>query len=471
MIRKRNAGGAKYPLCLAILLLLCAGLQAQEAEKAPVKVTLDEAVNLAIKNNLSLESSRTSLSTKKRASDYSWNQFIPSVDVGGALLHLNEVPQGMTLPLPPALGGPISLGGGGSPWKVAGSITVSLNLNMAMIEEMKRLSLDYEKGLISFDKAKLQLERDVRKMYHNMLLLQENIALLQGSYANVDRQVQMAQANYNAGLAPELTLLQARVARENMRPVIDQAENGMKLSMAQFAMYLGMNYETAFKLAPLDENDIFIPLDVAEIISKASNGKPEILELKQDILSLKTVKKSTMYRLYSPTLSLSWNADPTFSGDPWKDAWFDDMNKWKQQSGSFRISLGFRLNGLIPFGSERQGLKTIDDQMKIANIGLAQLINGTEIEVYNTVLALEKTRKNTKAQEETVSLAEQSFRLTEEAYRAGLQDYFQVQNAEQSLRQARVQLLEQQFNYLNGLIDLEYSLGVPFGTLSERSKE
>jgi len=146
MIRKRNAGGAKYPLCLAILLLLCAGLQAQEAEKAPVKVTLDEAVNLAIKNNLSLESSRTSLSTKKRASDYSWNQFIPSVDVGGALLHLNEVPQGMTLPLPPALGGPISLGGGGSPWKVAGSITVSLNLNMAMIEEMKRLSLDYEKA-------------------------------------------------------------------------------------------------------------------------------------------------------------------------------------------------------------------------------------------------------------------------------------------------------------------------------------
>jgi len=51
-----------------------------------------------------------------------------------------------------------------------------------------------------------------------------------------------------------------------------------------------------------------------------------------------------------------------------------------------------------------------------------------------------------------------------------LQDYFQVQNAEQSLRQARVQLLEQQFNYLNGLIDLEYSTGVPFGTLSGRSK-
>jgi outer membrane protein TolC len=98
------------------------------------------------------------------------------------------------------------------------------------------------------------------------------------------------------------------------------------------------------------------------------------------------------------------------------------------------------------------------------------MINGTEIEIYNTVLALERTRISAQAQAQTVDLAERSYRLTEEAYRAGLQDYFQVQNSEQSLRQARVQMLEQQFNYLNGLIDLEYSIGVPFGTLSTRSR-
>ncbi|HCC37978.1 MAG TPA: TolC family protein, partial [Treponema sp.] len=78
-------------------------------------------------------------------------------------------------------------------------------------------------------------------------------------------------------------------------------------------------------------------------------------------------------------------------------------------------------------------------------------------------------RISAEAQAQTVSLAERSYRLTEEAYRAGLQDLLQVQNAEQSLRQARVSMLEQQFNYLNGLIDLEYSIGVPFGTLSEKN--
>jgi outer membrane protein TolC len=462
-LKNRYAGWLQIPLFIAIFLLLCAYSHAQESA-TPMRLSPDEAVNLAIKNNLSLETSRSSTATKKRASDLSWNQFLPTVDVGGAILRLNEAPQGMTLPLPPPLG-PISIPGG-SQWRVAGSLSASLNFNYAMIIEMDRLRLDYEKGLVSFEKAKAQLERDVRKAYHNMLLLQENINLLRGSFENAGRQVQMAQANYNAGLAPELTFLQAQVARENLRPVIDQAENGLKLSMAQFAMFLGLDYNTPFELEPAKGNTNFISIDVAQMISKAASGKPDIQELRQDILTLNSVKKSTWYRLYTPTLSLSWTADPSFQKDPWKDSWFGDKDNWKQQSGSFRISVGFRLNGLIPYTSEHQGLKTLDDQISTINLGLTQMIRGTEIEIFNTVLALERTRASAQAQAQTVSLAEQSYRLTEQAYQAGLQDYFQVQNAEQSLRQARVQMLEQQFNYLNGLIDLEYSTGVPFGTLS-----
>jgi len=488
MIKKRNAGGAKYPLCLAIILLLCAGLQAQEAEKTPVQVTLDEAVNLAIKNNLSLESSRTSLSTKKRASDLSWNQFIPNITVAGILSRDNEKgePTIITFPVSSTPGTPMTMRGmpgtlyssagafisdpmEPSQWHIVGNIQMSLTLSAAMFENMKRLRIDYEGGILSYDKAKLQLERDVRKAYHNILLLQENISLMRGSYANVERQVQMAQANYNAGLAPELTLLQARVARENMRPVIDQIENGMKLSMAQFAMFLGLSYDTNFELEPLSDNIGFVSLDVMDTISKASKEKPDIKELRNTILMLQSARRAQIYAL-TPSLSLGWSSNSAFIKDPWKDSWFDSSNDWRK-SGSFSLTLGLRLHSLIPFSTDFQGIKNLDDQIKTATIGLAQLVNGTEIEVYNAVLSLEKTRANTKAQEETVSLAEQSYRLTEEAYRAGLQDYFQVQNAEQSLRQARVQLLEQQFNYLNGLIDLEYSLGVPFGTLSGRSKE
>jgi len=489
--RKELARALVVPFCLALIVFVSAKLQGQETP-LPMLLSADEAVRLALQNNLSLESARIGLDTKRRASQFSWNQFIPQVMVSGTLNVDNEarkvsgiaevpwddrmsvmpgVNKGMFEMTIPNTGTfynyvtPYSVTLSQS--QVAGNISISLNLSAAMFENMNRLRIDYESGLINYEKAKSQLERDVRKAYHNMLLLQENIGVLRGTFTNVERQVQIAQANYNAGLAPELTLLQARVSLENLRPAIEQAENGMRLYMAQFAFYLGMEYDTQFQLAPISENFDFISLDVAEMISQAARGRPDIQELRHTILMLESARKMQTLAL-TPFLSLSWSSTST-NIDPWKKNWFEYDN-W-MRSGAFRITLGVNLHSYLPWSTETQSIRNLDDQLRTATIGLAQMIRGTEIEVYNIVLSLDRTYTNTQALTQTVALAEQAYRLTEQAYRAGLQDYFQVQNAEQSLHQARVQLLEQQFMYLNGLIDLEYAIGVPFGTLSGRSDQ
>jgi len=438
-------------------MFLCGQAWAQSSGTASEKVRLGpaEAVERAIKNNLGLESARVTASTKKRASDLSWNQLIPNVTLGASVILDNE--KTTTLISAP----PYSVET--SQWHVAGSIQVSLNISLAMFENIKRLKLDYQAGMIAYDKAKLQLERDVRKAYNSMLLLQENIALLRESYEAAGRRVQLAQANYRAGLAPELTLLQAQVAMENMKPTIDQVENGFRLSMANFAMFLGLAYDTPFELLPLEKVTDFISLDVKELISKSASGKPDINELRHNILLLKSARK-TQFQSLLPALTLSWNTTPAFIGDPWKDDWGDN-DLWRK-SGSLTISLGLRLHSLIPFSPDFQSVKALDDQITGANIGLARMIQGTEIEIYNTVLALNKTQITAEAQKKTVELAERAYRLTEQAFRAGLQDLLQVQNAELELKQAKVSMLEQQFNYLNGLLDLEYSIGVPFGTLN-----
>jgi len=482
------AGKLIIPLCLALIVLLSATANAQETSPPPAsnarQLTPDQAVDIALKNNLSLESSRTGLSTKKRASDFSWNQFIPSITIGGGFSRSNEAqkqtglfPIDMSTIMPPMIPIPPETIYAVTPysielpqWNLIGNIQMSLSISAAMFENMRRLRIDYEGGLLSYEKAKLQLERDVRKAYHSILLLQENLVVLRGSYENAERQVEISQASYDAGLAPELMVLQARVVRENMRPAIDQLESAVKLNMALFAMNLGMEYNAEFELIPITEAVEYISLDTTEMISKAAAGKPDIQELRHTILMMQSARRAQIYSL-TPALSLGWNSQSLFNPlkDPWKEPWFENKDDWKK-SGSFTIMFGVRLHSLIPWSQDFQGIKNLDDQIRTATIGLAQMVNGTEIEVYNTVLSLERIHLNTKAQGETVALAEQSYRMTEQAYRAGLQDYFQVQSAEQSLRQARVQLLEQQFNYLNGLIDLEYSIGVPFGTLSKRSR-
>jgi outer membrane protein TolC len=475
-----------FPPGIILVFSLCVGQvfgQAAESggpDPAVRRITVDEAVELALKSNLSLESSRISLDTSKRASDLVWNQFLPELDLRGTLSRSNSgSTQTMTVPsamidssalFPSGPPGPSTVFGV-SPlsvdvdpqWIVNGNFSATLSFSFALIQGIRKIKADYQTGLLSYAKARSQTERDIRKAYYQMLLLQENIDLLRSSFVNAERQVAMAQANYNNGLAPQLTLLQAQVSRENMKPTIDQAENGLKLAMANFAMNLGLDYDTRFELVPVQGAPNYGDLNLRELTSRAVNGKPDIMELRQTLVATELGRKAQALQLYTPTLIFSWNYSPTLVG-PWDNDWLEGDN-WNE-GGNFSIMLSMGLNSLLPFTKQGQGLKDIDNSLRTLNIGLAQAIRGTEIEIYNTILSLERSRTQAETQAETVALAERTYRLTEDAYRAGLQDLLQVQSADLSRRQAQVQMLEQQFNYRTGLIDLEYSIGVPFGTLS-----
>jgi outer membrane protein TolC len=428
--------------------------------KEKKRLTPDDAVSLAIKNNLSLESGRVTLDTKKRKSDLVWNQFLPDLAVNGTLSRANEEPKATIM-------GPITIPAAAQ-WSVAGNFSATLTLSAALGAGIQTIRRDYQTGVLTYEKAKVQTEREVRKQYNSILLLQENIVLQRMAFENAERQVQIARANYNAGLAPELTLLQAQVGLENRRPVIDDAENNLKALMAKMAMDLGLPYDTELELVPVESDLGFIPLDVAELISKASRNKPDILELQATILYLQSAKTAQSMQLWTPYLRFGWTVNPAFNKDPWKDTWGEKDN-WTER-GAFSITLGMNLNGILPFTKEGQGLKDLDNNMRIASIGLAQTIRGTEVEIYTKINSLAKTQISVEAQQAALNLAERAYRLTEEAYRAGLQDYQSVQNSEQELSQARLLLLTQHFNYLSDLIDLEYAIGVPFGTLS-RSAE
>jgi outer membrane protein TolC len=452
---------------------------------APVrKITPDEAVELAIENNLSLKSGAVDLDTKKRKTDLSWNQFIPSFD---ARVSLGRQNQGTTVTMPtPALTstplngylnnlpagtpdiygiyGVVPYSQTGDPqWFFRTDFAVAWTFSFAMFEGLRNLRLDYETGLISYEKARLQTERDIRKLYYQMLLLQENLKLKQEAYETAERQETAARAAYRAGLAPELQLLQAQVSKENKRPELNELENQFKMLKANFAFTLGLPTNTDFELSQRVDSIAAVPLDTQQLIADAAEKKPEIRELKAQIVYAKSGRKAQGLRQNTPYIALSWNFAPN-TGAPWESESWDDW--FKKDAGTFSITVGMNLNGLVPLFKEGQALKDIDNQIKAAEIGLNQMIQGSEIEVYNIILSLQNAQTSLEAMERTVELAQLSYNSTYRAYGAGLQTFVEVKNAEDALNQARLGVLSQNYTYIMGLIDLEYAIGVPFGTLS-----
>jgi len=189
--------------------------------------------------------------------------------------------------------------------------------------------------------------------------------------------------------------------------------------------------------------------------------------LRRSIAALRSQRLAVFYNIFTPTLSLGWNLDPRFSGDPMKDNWFN-FDLWKQNQGMFSITLSWRLNALLPFSVEAQRYRALKDALEAMNLGMALAIQGTQTEVYNIILQLERTRTSAEAQRATVNLAQRTLQMSEIAYRNGHRTFVEVLNDELALRQARLGMLQQNYNYLMSLLDLEYAIGVPFGTLGAR---
>jgi outer membrane protein TolC len=455
--------GAAGKIILLAGLFLCGIFSAYGQQGTVLRLTPDTAVEMTIKNNLNLQSAMLGLDVKKRKSEYVWNQFIPNASATGSLLRDNWVSTTPSIDwtaLPNLVVKPITP----PQWHVNGTFSASLDFSFALVEGIRSTRLDYEAGLISLEKTKLQMEQAVRKLYNQILLLQSNLALLNESYNNAVRQASIAQANFNAGLAPRLTLLQAQVAAENIKPNLRDLENNLNSLKGNFALLLGLHYDSPFELEPISFNIFAVPMELSELISRASTEKPDILELQANIMTLQSQKKAQSLSQFTPFLRLGWNLSSTFIKDPWSDSLFEG-DSWNK-GGSFSITLGMTFNNYLPFTKEGQQRKDMETNLQIQNIRLAQMVRETELEVFTKLASLEKTRTSADAQKNAVNLAEQSYRLTEEAYRAGLQDFQAVQSASLALEQAKLQLLSVNFNYLNDLIDLEYSIGVPFGTLS-----
>jgi outer membrane protein TolC len=468
--------GAARRGILPVVFFLCGIISAYGQQGTPLRLSPDTAVEMTIKNNLSLQSATLGLDIKKRKSELVWNQFIPSAGVTGTLSRDNWASSSsgmLPVPLDSISSGIPSNIYGVTPysitlpqWHLNGAFSATLDFSFALVEGIKSFRLDYEAGRISLEKAKLQMEQAVRKMYNQILYLESNVVLLNESYSNAQRQASIAEANFKAGLAPRLTWLQAQVAAENIKPSVYDLENNLKNLKGNFAMLLGLSYDTPFELEPVSFSIFEIPVELSELISRASTEKPDILELRANIITLQSQKKALALQQYTPFLRLGWTLTTLFNPalDPFKDSLFS-VDNWNK-GGNFSVTFGMTFNNLFSLTKEGQQRKDMEANLQIQNIRLAQMVMETELEVFTKLASLEKTRSSAEAQKTAVNLAEQSYRLTEEAYRAGLQDFQAVQSASLALDQARLQLSQVNFNYLNDLIDLEYSIGVPFGTLS-----
>lgn len=441
--------------CFLVTSLLVFG------QETPVvqTVTIDEAVTLAIDNNIALSSSSIDVRMKKRDANYAWNVFIPSVQATGTIARSNNAsnPYGAIIKmLNPLYIEPAVTET--DHWNAMAGLTLSLNLNAALFEGLKATRQNYEAGQLTFEQARQKTEKDVRKAFYGILLQEGSLALAKDKFAASENRLRQTEANFKNGLVPELAYLQTQLASEMQKPVIMEAELGLEQQKNMFAFLIGLPVGTKIILNGKIDPTI-ITVNAKEAIDTNLANRLDLAILQKNIDMLQTQIRAVQLQRYTPSIALSQSFSPRLSAF---DADWMNGNNWTDSSGAFSVTLAFNLTNMLPFSTSGQSLSNTKDNLaKLEKAKMLAMYNA-ELEIQNLVKKLDKSKTAISTMELSVTIAEKAFRLSEQGYRAGTIEYLDLKDAENSLLQARLGVLSEKFTYISNMLDLETALNTKF---------
>ncbi len=443
-----------------------------------IELDIENSVELALGNNLGLKSSRIDLEIKKRTSDLSWNRFIPTVQASGTMMRWNleqsgSIVQGITEAFPGSgIYDTVAFASYDLPrWGLSAGLDFSLNLSYALFKEMKGTKLDYEAGLISYETALKQLERDVRKNFYNILVYEENLWLMEQNIEAANNRFEQAKINYKNGLVPELSVLSAQVGYANLKPAFTEMKLGYQTMKDGFKILLGIDLSEEIIL----EGDIVINpvhLDNKKLTDYFLGSRLDIRSMNKSIQSLENAKAGLKLQTMTPMLMFGLNFDPAFQNDPLENNWFENIgDNWSQQSGMFRMTLAMSLDSFLPWSKTQTGIRDMEDGISQLKLGIAQASIGAEMEIKTLIMKLNKSMEQLETLILNISLAHEAYRMSQEAYDAGSKELLEVRDAERDLNTAKLEVLKEKYNYITGLLDLEYALNATLEEIKEISNE
>ena len=408
-------------------------------------LTLQEAVDLASGNNLSIKEGDVSLKSAKRASSYSWNSISPSIKASGSLsksLPKEEVKS--------AYGSASSSDAA----RISLGASVNIGLSPSIATNIKGARLKYEKQQIDYDTTVRTIELNVRKAFYQILYEQEYIALQERHAESAKNQYNTNKAKYERGVLPRLDVLNSQISYQNAQLSLDSAKTTLANDLATFKNLLGLDQSRDIALS--GSLDGFVELTDISLggVSAKSNT---IASLEKQVEIAKNSLTATRLSAWAPTLSAGYSYNLSTTTDS-----SSDWNK----AGSLTLGVSIPLDGYLPWSSGAQSIANQKDNLELLQLQLEDARNTLDIQISGYLNQVKNLVSTIQLRKQSLEFAEESYRLTADAYNNGTKDILALQNARNSYLEAAVNLKNQAYNLSVALLNLENSLGVPFGSLS-----
>lgn len=415
------------------------GVPQGEVSPQTLELSLDDAIQRGLRNNLGLILAGTQTSAARGQRLSQLQSLLPDVEMDAkeAVQQVSLAALGIRGPGLPRIIGPFGY------TDIRGTMTLSL-VDLTALHNYIAARHHFASAQLSEQDARDLVVLTVGNAYLLVLADQTQVTSVEAQVATAKVSLDQAVANHEAGTAPMLDELRARVAYQTLQQRLIAASNGVEKDKLALARAIGLPLAQKFHLSDSAPYSAFDQIDITAAIREAQANRKDLAAMVEQTHASEEQRKAATAERYPKVV---------FEGDYGLiGVNLGSSNGTGDAQGTLSVPL-FREYGLR--GDAQVAQAQLDTQRAQLSDSRAQV----DADVRDALLDIASTQQQVEVSRSSVELANEALREAQERYANGVSDNLAVTTEQQSVANANDQYVTSL--YLNNVakLNLARSLG------------
>jgi outer membrane protein TolC len=436
----------------AFFACMAAAQEISNSAPPPRQITLQEAVQLALKHNHDIRIAGYTVEEKKRAKQVAKSSYFPSIRNDSSFMHATDTeliqikPGSLGIaagtPIPPA-DAIISQGG-------KNFITSGTQITQPLTSLLKiRQENDLAQAELKASRAKAQLTGNdvalaVHQVYYQVLIAQAHRSATEARIKATEalQSERVEQVKFGSALEQESIDSRAQLLQAQQEILTTDLQlSDLKLKLNDL---IGLPLNTALNLDPA-VTELEATCRREECVSSAEASQPEILAARAQVQEAEAGVRLARTDIWVPDVE-------AFG----RYSYQENVPFLARNFGTFGVHFGY---DLFDSGRKKALLRERQAQLSQAKENLAKLTDAVELSVETAYNKLERTQQMLKVSEEVLALRAESNRVRQQELIRGAALNSQANTATAQQYDAKALLLQSQMDYLQAHDELLNAMG------------
>ncbi|MGA2752710.1 MAG: TolC family protein [Terracidiphilus sp.] len=409
------------------------------ASSQTIDLSLEDAIQRGLQSNLGIILSGTQTSGARAARLSQLQSLLPSVDFTAkeAAMQTDLPAEGLRIPGFPKIIGPFGY------TDVRASLTWSL-IDVQSLRNYLAARHNFAAAQLSAQDARDMVVLTVGNAYLLVLADQTNVSSVQAQVATAKVSLDQAVDNHQAGTAPLLDELRARVDYQSLQQQLIAAQDSLEKDKLALARTIGLPLAQSFILTDTAPYAPFDQLDANALIQQAKANRKDLAALVEETAAAADQRKAATAARF-PTVET--------------DADYGDIGTTLAHShGTVDATASLSVPVFDEFALRGQA-EQAQAQLDTAKAQLSDKNAQIEADVRDALLDIAAAQKQVEVARSSADLAGEALKEAQERYANGVSDNLAVSQAQQSVAQADSQYVASLYRDNVAKLSLARALG------------